>query len=184
MPSGHRFPFRRAWLCGALFLLVGACGTERSSPREAQPILPQETRVMQSMSPEKMRALTGVDRMPMPADREAFAASMARHTPPGLSKSGSVLVDVQIDAEGTVQGVELPTPPSPGANHRAVLVERDPVSGRETERPMEASDHNPVLGAAARAALRDIRFTPATRDGRPVAYTLRMTVGFSPPPTR
>lgn len=136
---------------------------------------------MQSMSPENMRALTGVDQMPRPVDPKAFAASMARHTPPGLSKGGSVLVDVRIDAEGQVQGVNLLTPPSLGAKHRAVVVERDRSSGRETQRPMDASDHDPSLGAAARAALQDVRFTPAMRDGQPVAHTLRMTVRFSPP---
>lgn len=41
-------------------------------------------------------------------------------------------------------------------------------------------DHDPAFGAAARSALREVRFHPATRDGRPVAFRLRMSVRFSP----
>lgn len=138
---------------------------------------------MQPMS-ENLRALTGVDQLPRPADRTAFAESMARHTPPGLLRSGSVLVDVGIDAEGRVRDVEPVTPSAQGPTTRTVVVTRDRTTDRETQRTMDASDHEPTLGTAAGAALRDVRFTPAVRDGQPVPFTLRMTVRFTPPDAR
>jgi hypothetical protein len=54
------------------------------------------------MTPEELRRMTGVDRLPMFAD--AMRESMARHYPPALHYAGiggSVLADVHIDAAGT-----------------------------------------------------------------------------------
>lgn len=121
--------------------------------------------------------MTGVDRLPVPADRAAFMASLAAHYPAAhraAGVTGSALVDVAVDAEGKVAAVEV-IPRPQGMN--AILVLR----GKDgTERQVTPQD-DPAFGAAAQAALRGVRFTPAMRDGKPVPYTLRMTVTFDPP---
>jgi hypothetical protein len=127
---------------------------------------------MREMTPELLRGLAGVDRLPVPADPEMIRAALQRHRPTDLrAGGGSVTVDVTVDAAGAVTEVRAaPRPADPSA--RMVLRERD-----GSERMMDVR-RDPGLASAAEAALREIRFTPAERDGEPVPVTFRMTVTF------
>jgi hypothetical protein len=124
---------------------------------------------------EELKKRVGLSALPEVRDNAAFVASLRRHDP-GLP--GTILLDVSIDENGIVQDVEA-APQSSNRHTRIVLVDRAP-GGKAVERPMEAR-HNPSLLPAARNVMREVRFTPAERDGKPVAYTLRMTLGFEPP---
>lgn len=129
------------------------------------------------MNPEQLRRLEGIDRLPFFENPVALKESMRSHHPPGLRDAGiggSVLADVHIAADGTVEGVEIVERPRE-VRTSMILLEPDGSSRR-----FEPSDH-PAFGPAARAALMETRFTPATRDGQPVPFTMRMTVAFDPP---
>ena len=167
-----RIPF--SGLAVALALLTG-CGDSEGT---AQPTGADRQLVAeQRMTPEQLRRMTGVDRLPAPADRGAFVASISKHYPRAMRSAGvggSALVDATIDATGSVSAVEVVQRPfSP----RTIVILRD-ADG--TERRVAPQD-DPLFGAAARAALREVRFTPAMRDGQPVEYTMRMTINFDPP---
>jgi outer membrane biosynthesis protein TonB len=137
---------------------------------------------MERLTPEALRAMTGVSRLPRPADPRAFAASVRRHYPPELRAAGvqgAVLVDVRIDQNGSVASVETVQRPPSDVHYRAVAVSRDPVSGAEIQRPLDAAGgSSPAFEAAARAVLREVRFTPAEKDGRAVPFVMRMTIQF------
>ncbi|HEX6042331.1 hypothetical protein [Longimicrobium sp.] len=129
------------------------------------------------MTPERLRALAGVDRLPLFTDVDALNRSLQRHHPADLRAAGvggSVLADVAIDEHGEVQAVTIVPRPST-AHVTMVMVEED-----GTTRSVQPAD-NPAFGPAAEAALMETRFTPAMRDGQPVPFTLRMTVTFDPP---
>lgn len=156
-------------LAGSFF--VAACS------READP---RGGAVKQSMSPQALREVTGLSEFPRPRDKHALLAAVQRHYPPALRThggSGSVLVDVGLDELGNVVSVTGATPPG-GLHTHTMLVTRD-RSGAETERPL-VGHSDPALVPAAEAALREVSFTPAIRDGKAVPYTLRMTVRFTP----
>lgn len=138
---------------------------------------------MERLTPEALRAMTGLSRLPRPADAGAFAETVRRHYPANLRAAGiqgSVLVDVQIDEKGTVTAVEPVQRPPADVHYRAVVVSRDPATGAEIQRPLDTAGggSDPAFEAAARAALREVRFTPAEKDGRPVPFVLRMTIQF------
>jgi hypothetical protein len=86
---------------------------------------------------------------------------------------GSVLVDVRVAADGGVEEVEVV--PRPAGIHAAMILREPDGSSRRVE-----PNDDPAFGPAARAALMETRFTPALRDGRPVPFTMRMTIAFDP----
>lgn len=126
---------------------------------------------------EMVRRLFGVDTVPGPlgprevSDRlESATASFPR---------GSVLVDVDVDAEGRVTDARAvePPPSTLGVTIRAMGVDAD---GGTRELP-RAGPASPELARAVEEALRGARFTPATRDGEPVPFPgFRMTVEVGP----
>ena len=128
--------------------------------------------------PPALRAHTGLSHLPEPTSQAELAARLKHHYPARLLAqrvSGTTLVDVHVDARGRVQQVEVvPRPSSARQDVVAVLREED------GSRVLKIDDR-PEFGAAARAALRETRFLPALRDGKPVPYKLRMTVQFDPP---
>jgi len=137
---------------------------------------------MDPLTPEALKAMAGITRLPRPVDAHALMDAIQRHYPANLRAAGvhgSVLVEVRIDEHGNVTAVEpVPRPPA-DVHYRAVVISRDPASGAETQRPlMEPGESNPAFEAAAGSALREVRFTPAEKDGKPVPFTLRMTVRF------
>jgi hypothetical protein len=128
------------------------------------------------MNPQDLRRTEGVDRIPMPADRGAMQASIKRHWPttPG-AVGASVTVDVTVDETGRVTAVRPFTPSVEGdIPTRIVLRERN---GSERLREIR---RDPNVAPAAEAALREVQFTPALRDGQAVPHTFRMTVTFTP----
>jgi outer membrane biosynthesis protein TonB len=137
---------------------------------------------MERLTPEALTPMAGVSRLPRLIDGHALVKAVRRHYPPDLRAAavhGSVLVDARIDENGSVTAVEpVPRPPA-DIRYRAVVVSRDPATGAEIQRSLaEPGEPSPAFEAAARAALREVRFTPAEKDGRPVPFTLQMTVRF------
>ena len=134
-------------------------------------------RAEHKMTPDQMRRMTGVDRLPEVLDRPAMKASVDRSYPAELRSEGvpgTALIDVEVDATGTVESVQAV---SRVAGITAVMT----LQAQDgTERRVTPSDH-PAFQRAAVAAFRKVRFSPAVRDGQPVPYTLRMTVMFDPP---
>jgi outer membrane biosynthesis protein TonB len=132
---------------------------------------------------EQMRAATGLSHLPVPADNGAFDASLRRHYPPALLEkkvAGLVLVDLSIDEKGFVRNVDVVDRPARTPNAGMVLVDKDPRTGVTVEREVVPS-YNSAFGPAARAALREVRFEPALKDGQAVPFKMRMTVAFEPP---
>lgn len=130
------------------------------------------------MNSQELRRTAGVDRLPEPVDYAAMQASMRRHWPADPhAADASVTVDVSVDAAGRVTAVQPFTPAvDGGATTRMVLRERD-----GTERMHEVR-RDLSVAPAAEAVLREVQFTPAMRDGQPVAHTFRMTISFTPDP--
>jgi outer membrane biosynthesis protein TonB len=128
------------------------------------------------MTPEQVRQMTGVDRLPHVLDQTAFAARIEGAYPAELRAegvAGSALVDVLIDEGGRVASV---IPIDRPAGMRALLI----LEGEDgSQRRVTPEDH-PAFQKAAASALRDVRFSPAIRDGQPVPFTMRMTVNFEP----
>ena len=77
-----------------------------------------------------------------------------------------------------MRDVDVVTPPSSTGSTRAVKIIRR-ADGSEAREETEY-EHDPALGTAARAALREVRFAPAMRDGHPVPFRLRMSLRFTP----
>ena len=117
----------------------------------------------------------GLSAFPRIRNPASIAASLRRHDP---GFGGTILLDVTIDATGTVRRVEV-APRGEGTHARAVLVDQTPDSDT-VERPLVIRD-NPALLDAARRVLQEVQFAPAEKEGRPVSYTLRMTLSFDPP---
>lgn len=129
------------------------------------------------MTPDELRRTAGVDRLPTFTDTDALRDAMSHHHPPALREAGiggSVLADVAIDARGKVESVAIVRRPS---EVRVAMVLQ---AADGTERILPPDD-DPAFGPAAEAALREMSFVPALRDGQPVPFTMRMTIRFSPP---
>lgn len=163
-----------------LALAVG-CTDSRSLMRtdDSGPTQPPGTAVHQ-MTPAALRQIAGIDVLPRLLNAPELAESMKRHYPADLRGSGtagSVLVDVSIDEHGRVTGVA--PQPAPTVEARALKSSRPDLAGLPVEAATSASTAQ--FSGAARAALAAARFSPAMLDGKPVAFTLRMTVRFSDP---
>jgi TonB family protein len=172
-------------LTSAAFLVVTGCGdraaeAERTSPLSASRSAVHDRRIASA----PLQELTGLYHLPSPADDGAIGASLRRHYPRDLLAqriSGSVLVDIKLDDRGIVQGVQAVPRASllnPADEHRMVVRER--VDGQVVEREATVK-YDSRFDQAAEAALRNVRFLPALRNGQAVPFTLRMTVEFSPP---
>jgi outer membrane biosynthesis protein TonB len=162
--------------CG-LVLAAGCSDMPREAARDT-PLDPSAAIAGRRPIPPALRAHTGLSHLPEPADRAEFAARLTSHYPAQFRAkrvSGTTLVDVHVDAQGRVGEVEVvPRPMAPHQNLTAVLQDED------GSRVVKLNDR-PEFGAAAQAALRETPFLPALKDGKPVAYKLRMTVQFDPP---
>jgi outer membrane biosynthesis protein TonB len=162
----------------ALVLAAACSDMPREAPRDTPPD-PSAAVAGRRPIPAALRAHTGLSHLPEPADRTEFAARLESHYPAQFRAervSGTTLVDVHVDDQGRVGEVEvIQRPVTPHQDVTAVLLDRD-----GSPRVMKLNDQ-PEFGAAAQAALRETRFLPALKDGKPVAFTLRMTVQFDPP---
>jgi outer membrane biosynthesis protein TonB len=159
-------------------LLAGACSDAPSPDARTTPLDPSPATVgRRAVSPE-MRGHTGLSHLPEPANTAELAALLNRHYPAQLRAqgvAGSALLDVHVGADGRVLDVDIVArPDAPGNQTRRAVLE-----GPNGARAMEIKDR-PEFGAAAQAALRQTRFQPALKGGKPVAYKLRMTVQFDP----
>jgi outer membrane biosynthesis protein TonB len=132
------------------------------------------------ISPADLRQLACIDVLPRLLNARELAESMERHYPAALRGQGTVgtvLVDVSIDEGGHVTGVTAL--PAPTLQAHGLRGARPDLAGLPVEAATPASTAR--FGDAARAALGAARFSPAQLDGKPVPFTLRMTVRFSDP---
>jgi len=140
--------------------------------------------MQERLTPEALREMTGVSVLPRPVDKAALIRAVERHYPArlrGRAERALVLLDASIDAAGHVTGAEAVPPPAGDVHHRAVVVTRDPTTGNETQRTLAGGEaYDPAFGPAAEAAVREVRFTPAMRDGQAVPFRMRMSVEFIP----
>jgi hypothetical protein len=124
---------------------------------------------------------TGLTYLPIPESFEALDHSLVRHYPAQLRDvrpRTAVLVDVMLDERGLVRDVAVVDPP---ATEQSVIILQD-VPGRNDRVEREYRPvYDRAFGPAARAALKEVRFRPAIRAGKPVPYTLRMAVEFTSP---
>ena len=130
-----------------------------------------------------VREMTGLSHLPIPADEKAFDASMRRHYPAALLEKrvrGAVLVDLDLDERGFVKDVVVVEPPASAGDVRMLIDDRDVRNGTLYREVVPSYDAE-AFGAAARAAMREVRFEPALKDGRPVPFRMRMTITFAPP---
>lgn len=166
---------RMAAVPACLSVVLAACESQDHTSR-VPTAAPQAAARTEKMTPEQLRRIAGVDRLPAPADVGAMQASMRRHWPTDPQAVGaSATVDVSVDATGRVTAVTpAPTGARGASSARMILEERDGSQRvREVRRAASALP-------AAQAVLRDVQFAPALRDGRPVAHTFRMTISFTP----
>jgi outer membrane biosynthesis protein TonB len=172
----HQPPSRPYVLASALAAVLAACGDSRDP-------LPAATADRQPAS-EQVQQMTGLSHMPRPESVDALNRSLARHYPrelAGVRPRSLVLVDVQLDEQGRVRDVRpVDRPATAPSNVNMVLVDEVPGNNTPVERTYQGT-YDSAFGPAARAALQEVRFEPAMRNGRPVPYTLRMTVEFTSP---
>jgi hypothetical protein len=160
--------------------LVAACGDQRGVPAGADAAALQGRR---AASPA-VQEMAGVSHLPVPVNYTEMRRSLARHYPRqfvGVRPRTSVLVDVTVDETGFVRDVAVVDRPSAGSEQvKMVLLDRVPGSNTKVAREVE-STYDPSFGPAAQAAIKDVRFHPAIRDGKPVPFTVRMSVEFTSP---
>lgn len=155
---------------------ITSCGSERQDRVTAA----DAVRV-RAPSSEQARAASGLSHLPRPESQEAFRRSLAKHYPnelAGVRPSTFVLLDVSLDANGRVQDVAVVDPPAVTMS-RVALVEGG--SNGDVVHAAPAAVYDAAFGPAAVAALKDVRFHPARRNGQPVAFTMRMSVEFTSP---
>jgi hypothetical protein len=167
----------------ALLIVAAACGSEG---REIDPsaIASGGPAAERRPASEHLSSMTGLSHMPVPENGKAFDASIRRHYPAAMlraGRSGDVLVDVRLDETGRVLDADAVMERKTSADeHRVVVVEKARGSNKEVEREVALNYDPEAFGAAAEAALREVRFRPALRNGKAVPYTMRMTVRFTP----
>jgi hypothetical protein len=135
---------------------------------------------MHQITPADLRQIAGVDVLPRLLNAPELSESMKRHYPVALrgkGRAGSVLVDVSIDEQGRV--TDVTALPAPTVQAHGLKGSRPDLASLPAEAATPASTAR--FGGAAMAALAAARFSPAQLDGRPVPFTLRMTVRFSDP---
>lgn len=180
------FGYRFAAVVGVVFLsgALAACAGDDPEFTGSSAVVPTDAPVRDRFpASEQARTATGLSHLPVPVDERAFDASLRRHYPPALLEkkvAGSVLVDISIDEKGLVRNVDVVDRAAHTPNVGMVLVDKDPRTGVTVEREAVPS-YNSAFGSAARAALREVRFEPALKNGQAVPFKMRMTVAFQPP---
>lgn len=176
------FILSRSCLLLAAGLAAAACEPPGSPPVAADAAALQP----RSAASAHVQKLTGLTHLPVPQSEGALLRSLARHYPRqlvGVRPRTAVLVDVTLDEKGFVRNVAVvDRPPQPaGQQVRMVVLDRPPGSNTEVAHEV-TTPYDQAFGPAAQAAIREVRFHPAIREGQAVPHTLRMTVEFISPP--
>lgn len=169
--------FSRILAAVVLAAAASGCGTDREAAATAADAI----EIRQPAS-DLARQASGLSHMPRPRNGEALSRSLDKHYPKefiGVRPSTSVLVDVTLDANGFVENVAVVNRPAV-TTAKVVLMDERPGAGGHVLRE-DATVYDASFGPAAIAAIKEMRFHPARRDGRPVPYTLRMSVEFRSP---
>jgi hypothetical protein len=173
------YRFVRPFL-GFVAVMLAGCGDGRSVPAGADAVALQG----RPAASAAVQEMAGVSHLPVPVDFTDMRRSLARHYPRqfvGVRPRTSVLLDVRVDEKGFVREVAVVDRPA-GADEQVKVVVLDRVPGSNTRVAREVeSTYDPSFGPAAQAAIKDVRFRPALRDGKPVPFTVRMTVEFTSP---
>jgi outer membrane biosynthesis protein TonB len=172
----------------ALLIAAAACAPDNRGEAADAAAIAGGSPVARRAASEHLSSITGLSHMPTPVSQSAFGASIRRHYPEAMRRAGrggEVLVDVRLDETGRVQEVDVVRERKTSADeHRIVVIGKAPGSNTEEEREVQLNYDPEAFGAAAQAALREVRFRPALREGKAVPYTLRMTVSFTPADAR
>lgn len=168
-----------AWPALCLSALLVSCEPSTTG-NDALPLNAVDSRSFHTAPAAELQRAAGVDRLPRIARGQNLKEVLQRHYPAALGTAGigkAVVVDVTIDADGSVTQVNA-AQVSSEAGRQVVLVSDDASTNERSEALLSKTDHHPALARAAEAALRDIKFTPATRDGVAVPHSFRMTLAF------
>ncbi len=155
---------------------TSGCGTDR----DARPSATGAVALREAAS-DQARKASGLSHLPRPENFNALRRSLARNYPSefiGVRPSTSVLVDVMLDERGFVRDVAVVDRPAQAPD--VALIDKVPGSNLEVVREYPTT-YDASFGPAAVAALKEVRFLPALREGRPVPFTLRMSVEFTSP---
>lgn len=169
--------FSRVFAAVAVVAAANGCGSEREAPATAAAAV----EIHQPAS-DLAREASGLSHLPRPQSLEALNRSLAKHYPATLiggRPRTSVLVDVTLDENGVVKRVAVVDRPAVTTS-RVVLLD-DAPGGKGDVLREHATIYDASFGPAAVAALNEVRFHPARREGRPVPFTLRMSVEFTSP---
>jgi hypothetical protein len=157
---------------------AGGCGSDGDAPADST-----GAAAVRPAASAQAREASGLSHLPRPQSFATLQRSLARHYPrelAGVRPTTSVLVDVTLDARGNVKDVAVVDRPAAPASN-VVLIDRAPGSNVEVQREAPPTVYDNAFGPAAAAALKEVRFLPALRDGQPVPFTLRMSVEFTAP---
>ncbi|MGH7426767.1 MAG: energy transducer TonB [Candidatus Methylomirabilaceae bacterium] len=134
---------------------------------------------------EFARLYESVSKLPAILNFSEFSQAVQANTPSRLENSNrevSVLLSISVGADGGLAGIRaiLPELP-PGMNVHGILEDESGNYLGSIPQPML---HPECMAAAERAAL-VLRFAPAERNGKPIAFPdFRIGVGFSARPAR
>lgn len=175
-------PLRYVATFSAATLLMTGC--DASASRDGMGVVAPVAGIAHPAS-RRVQTATGLTRVAQPRDLGALNAKLEASYPDPLrrqGRSGAVLVDVSVSADGVVRDVEIVNRPPEWAGQRvrAVAVSTDPATGRRTEKELPR-DYDNAFGPAARAALLETAFVPALKGDDPVESIVRMTVRFGTP---
>lgn len=165
----------------AILMIAAAtsgCGTDRDAPAGATDAV-----ALREAASDQASKASGLSHLPRPENFNALRRSLARNYPRefiGVRPSTSVLVDVMLDERGFVKDVAVVDRPAQMPDVQVALIDKVPGSNLEVVREYPTT-YDASFGPAAVAALKEVRFHPALRDGRPVPFTLRMSVEFTSP---
>lgn len=174
----NKFATTQSLLAAAI--MVAACGDGRAVPAGADAAALQG----RPAASTAVQEMAGVSHLPVPVNFADLRRSLARHYPRqfvGVRPRTSVLVDVMVDEKGFVREVGVVDRPA-GTDEQVKMVVLDRVRGSNTKVAREVeSAYDQSFGPAAQAAIKDVRFHPAIRNGKPVPFTVRITVEFTSP---
>jgi hypothetical protein len=136
------------------------------------------------LDPDRIRQHFGVSKLPIPLPPVRTTEFYPREYL-GSGRSEPVLVTIDLNEAGGVDDAQAILPPSlpSGKGIRAILSESS--GERHIDGPGRSESArilDPLFARAAEASIRQMHFSPAELDGKPVAFTgLRMTIVLSDP---
>lgn len=178
-----------AWvtLCGlAIFLNAAA---ERAQ-QPTSPPAPQSTNLgTLVVAPQSVPGPATAAKKPLNIQRSSLNLNIQPTLPPGMSQQGGAGAQSSSASLTPPRPLQMAAPRYPPAAYRqnargtvTVTFVVTPEGKTDQIRILEAEPPR-LFNAAARTAVRNWRFIPAMRNGRPVPMTVTHTLHFAPPAT-